>query len=172
MRYPNGCHAAGANNFKIILTANGCSVVPQPRLCVIGGGQRRSCGVEAGGCRHSTEGYRVMQPMAACNGLRDQTSRPARMSCLPSRRDAQRNAGEGIRASSGAACGVAAGDDECGLVEDTLDSLVPGGGTLQVADFPDCVTTGASPAAAASHARMVWRGGRSARRRGPCAARP
>jgi len=31
MRYPNGCHAAGANNFKIILTANGCSVVPQPR---------------------------------------------------------------------------------------------------------------------------------------------
>ena len=32
MRYPNSCHAAGANNFKIILTANGCSVVPQPRM--------------------------------------------------------------------------------------------------------------------------------------------
>jgi len=31
MRYPNGCHAAGANNFKIILTAHGYSVVPQPR---------------------------------------------------------------------------------------------------------------------------------------------
>jgi IS605 OrfB family transposase len=35
MRYPNGCHAAGANNFKIILTANGCSVVPQPRARAI-----------------------------------------------------------------------------------------------------------------------------------------
>ena len=35
MRYPNGCHAAGANNFKIILSANGCSVVPQPRLLPI-----------------------------------------------------------------------------------------------------------------------------------------
>jgi len=31
MRYPNGCHAAEAPNFKIILTANGCSVV-QPRV--------------------------------------------------------------------------------------------------------------------------------------------
>ena len=30
-RCPNGCHAAEAPNFKIILTANGCSVVPQPR---------------------------------------------------------------------------------------------------------------------------------------------
>jgi WD40 repeat protein len=32
MRYPNGCHAAEVPNYKIILTASGCSVVPQPRM--------------------------------------------------------------------------------------------------------------------------------------------